>query len=369
MMGEERKLLTNSKGDVLIVDDTLVNLRLLSQMLSDQGYKVRAVTSGSRALEAVQASPPDLILLDIMMPEMDGYQVCQHLKAREQTCDIPIIFISALNATENIVNAFAAGGVDYVTKPFKPREVIARVETHLALRNLHRDLRREIAELDAFAHTVAHDLKNPLNTIIGYTVVLTDLIDEPDISQADIEDMAQRVVEGARKMNDIIDNLLLLSGVRQRVVDFESLSDMSGILDDVQRRLTSLMTEGQVELVCPEQWPVALGYGPWVEEIWVNYISNAIKYGGQPPCVEVGATEQEDDQVRFWVRDNGPGLTPEQQERLFIPFERLGQVEIEGHGLGLSIVLRIAEKLGGQVGVESEVGQGSLFWFALPNAR
>jgi sigma-B regulation protein RsbU (phosphoserine phosphatase) len=128
------------KGNILIVDDTPANLRLLSQMLAEQGYRVRPVPDGPLALEATRAEPPDLILLDIRMPEMDGYQVCEHLKADAQTCDIPIIFISALDATQDKVRAFTAGGVDYVTKPFQFEEVLARVETHLALRRLQKQL-------------------------------------------------------------------------------------------------------------------------------------------------------------------------------------------------------------------------------------
>ena len=117
----------------------------------------------------------------------------------------------------------------------------------------------------------------------------------------------------------------------------------------------------------PDDWPSALGYAPWIEEVWINYISNAIKYGGQPPRVELGAEKQADNTVRFWVRDNGPGLSPEDQARLFTPFEQL-QVRAKGHGLGLSIVQRILEKMDGQVGVESEEGKGSLFYFVLAGA-
>ena len=129
-----------SKGDILIVDDTPANLRLLTQMLAEQGYHVRPVPEGSMALAAVQAEPPDLILLDIRMPGMNGYEVCEHLKADTLTCDIPIIFISALDAIQDKVRAFTVGGVDYVTKPFQVEEVLARVETHLALRNLQKQL-------------------------------------------------------------------------------------------------------------------------------------------------------------------------------------------------------------------------------------
>ena len=148
-------------GNILIVDDTPANLRLLSQMLTGQGYRVRAVTSGARAIESVKASPPDLILLDVMMPEMDGYQVCERLKADAETARIPIIFVSALDTAESKVRAFAYGGVDYVPKPFQPEEVLARVKTHLALRNLQSQLERANRELE---HRV-HELQRALDQV------------------------------------------------------------------------------------------------------------------------------------------------------------------------------------------------------------
>ncbi len=135
------------KESILIVDDTPANLRLLSSMLAEQGYHVRPVPEGSMAITAAQIAPPDLILLDIKMPEMNGYEVCEKLKTDGKTRDIPIIFISALDATEDKVNAFAVGGVDYVTKPFQVEEVLARVETHLALRNLHKKLQHTSATM------------------------------------------------------------------------------------------------------------------------------------------------------------------------------------------------------------------------------
>ena len=136
------------KADILVVDDTPANLRLLFHMLTQHGYKVRAVSSGERALESVQAAAPDLILLDIMMQGLDGYQVSQRLKANAQTHDIPIIFISALGAAADKVNAFKVGGVDYVSKPFHAEEVLARVETHLTLRSLHKQLEQRVQELE-----------------------------------------------------------------------------------------------------------------------------------------------------------------------------------------------------------------------------
>jgi signal transduction histidine kinase len=170
-------------------------------------------------------------------------------------------------------------------------------------------------------------------------------------------------------MNDIIDELLLLAEVRQAEVPVDRL-DMEPIIAVVEARLSHTLKENRGKLILPATWPPALGYAPWVEEVWANYISNALKYGGQPPCVELGATPQPNGMVRFWVRDNGPGLAPEDQARLFTPFTRLYPTGKEGHGLGLAIVRRIVEKLNGQVGVESAgiSGQGSLFFFTLPTA-
>jgi len=141
---------------------------------------------------------------------------------------------------------------------------------------------------------------------------------------------------------------------------------MAAIVDAAQKRLAPLIAELQAEIVLPGAWPVALGHGPWVEEVWVNYLSNALKYGGRPPHIELGAAAQPDGTARFWVADDGAGLAPEDQARLFVPFTRLGQVRAEGYGLGLSIVRRIVDRLGGQVGVESAPGRGSVFFFTLP---
>jgi two-component system sensor histidine kinase/response regulator len=376
------------KGNILVVDDNVSNLRLLSSMLAEHGYKVRSVVNGPMALTAVQAAPPDLILLDINMPEMNGYQVCEQLKAGERTRDIPILFISALDELKDKVKAFNIGGVDYITKPFQFEEVLARVQTHLALRDLQRrfqaanaELERSLEalayanvellerneELDAFAHTVAHDLKNPLTGLIGYSGLLESRYTTLPTEQ--VSNFLRAIARTSRKLDTIIDELLLLAGVRKMDKIEPQRLDMAGIVAEAQGRLTDLIEEYKAEIVVPEAkaWPAALGRGPWVEEVWANYLSNAIKYGGQPPHVEMGA-EARAGMIRFWVRDNGEGIALEEQERLFAPFEELHKVRAKGHGLGLSIVRRIVEKLGGRVGVESEPGQGSLFFFTLPAA-
>ncbi len=554
--------------NILVVDDIIANLDLLVKILGEHGYQVRAALNGPRALATVRKKLPDLVLLDVVMPEMSGYQVCERLKADERTRDIPVIFISALNEVFDKVKAFSVGGVDYITKPFHVEEVLARVKTHMALRNTQKSLQQEIVErkwaedalqqrnsdlallnrvshdlaatldlpqiatqllqataeivgaevallwlwdegdredeqgelvcwaifhrgqdhpptglrlrsgqgiagavmqsgesivistsddprflpgfaeqagfhttslvatplqvrnrtigvlevvnkldgdfdtadrilietvsasaaiaidnatlvevlsqrtveleertveleerneeLDAFAHTVAHDLKNPLNLVVGYSELLVD--DIATLGKAPRKKL-DSVVRSGRKMGDIINALLLLAGVREMEADVMPL-DMEHIVSETLHRLTLLIKEHQAEIILPDTWPVALGYKAWVEEVWTNYLSNAIKYGGRPPRVELGATEQSGPSgqamVHFWVRDNGAGISAEAQKRLFTPFTRLEQANLKGHGLGLSIVRRIVEKLGGKVDVESQEGQGSTFGFTLP---
>lgn len=364
---------TSQHGTILVVDDNRINLNLLSRMLTDQGYEVQKASNGPEALASVTKAPPDLILLDIMMPKMDGYKVCHQLKQDEKTREIPIIFISALDETDDKVEAFAAGGVDYITRPFKVAEVKARVQTHLNLRSLQENLKQKIrerdkliAELDAFDHTVAHDLKTPITSIVGYAQLLKK--SSHKMTPEETKNSLAKIVQRGKDMANIIDELLLLAGVRKKEQVEMSVLDMDTIITKTQRRLSIMIQDHQAQIIVPETWPKAIGYGPWIEEVWTNYISNAIKYGGKPPIIELGATKQEGELVKFWVRDNGNGLSSKEQNKLFTPFTRLSQVKIEGHGLGLSIVQRIVEKLGKQVDVDSEPGQGSTFSFTLRSA-
>lgn len=223
---------------------------------------------------------------------------------------------------------------------------------------------RLIAELDAFAHTVAHDLKNPLTGILAYAELLqTDWADAATRANA-----AASIQQNGHKMNSIIKELLTLAEMRQVEKAPRHPLDMGRIVQEAYQRLRHQFETTQAELILPKEWPVVLGYAPWVEEVWANYLSNGLKYGGQPPRLELGAAASAKGQIRFWVRDNGPGLSAGEQGQLFAPFTRLNQARATGHGLGLSIVQRIVTRLGGEVGVESEPGAGSTFFFTLPTA-
>jgi len=272
--------------------------------------------------------------------------------------------IGVLQVMDTEVNRFNAADLTLLESLAAPAAIaIDNARLVEALRQRTFELQARNEDLDAYAHTVAHDLKGPLALVVGLAEVLGE--ECATMPGEERRRYLHKMAQSGRKMNNIVDELLLLAGVRQMEVEMEPL-DMASIVAEAQRRLAYVTEERQAEVISPETWPVALGYGPWVEEVWVNYLSNAIKYGGQPPRVELGAMVQADDTVCFWVRDNGSGFTPEEQARLFKPFTRFDQVRAKGHGLGLSIVRRIVEKLGGQVRGESEVGRGSVFSFTLP---
>ncbi|MDM8526728.1 hybrid sensor histidine kinase/response regulator [Anaerolineales bacterium HSG24] len=358
-------------GKILVVDDQPANLDILFRTLKIAGYKVLVAKSGQSAIRQAERTQPDIILLDVMMPGMNGFLTSQKLKENELTQEIPIIFMTALNDIDSKIVGFEVGAVDYVTKPFEFKEILARINAHLTIRKLQQELQHknnalqaQNEELNAFAHTVAHDLKNPLLPII-ISVDLLAMDESLSLSGIENVDFIRR---NANKMNNIIHELLTLAGVRKAEVTLKPL-DMGAVIAEVQERLQHMIAQYEAGIILPTQWPIALGHAPWAEEVWVNYLSNAMKYGGTPPKVEIGALSRNDGMAEFWVQDNGEGLTPEEQTQIFIPFTRLSQVQIKGHGLGLSIVHRIIEKLGGTVEVQSEKGRGSRFSFNLPQAK
>lgn len=216
--------------------------------------------------------------------------------------------------------------------------------------------------LDAFAYSVAHDLKNPLTMVVGYADMLRD--DFATFPIETVQESLNTIVEYGIKMSSIVDALLLLASVgTNEEVELEPV-DMAEITESVVRRMANMVAEYRAEIVFPDNWPLALGYSPWLEEVWYNYLSNGIKYGGRPPRLVLGFDEREDGIVRYWVQDNGPGLGIENPMAIFHPQARRRRSS-NGHGLGLSIVQRIVDRLGGQVGAESLPGGGSRFSFTL----
>jgi len=251
------------------------------------------------------------------------------------------------------------------------RDITDRKATEVALRERTTELEILNEQLNAFAHTVAHDIKDPLGGVVALSTLLREYFEE--LSPDAIAEYLDLITNNTMRLASIVDALLLLASVRQLESINTEMLNMALIVANVKKRLSMLIDERQAVFVTPESWPEIRSYGPWVEEVWTNYISNAIKYGGTPPQIELGFSLHEAgnskldaaSSVRFWVRDNGIGLDVDQQVQLFNKFTRLRDTE-PGHGLGLSIARNIVEKLGGEVGVESEVGQGSTFWFTLP---
>lgn len=241
------------------------------------------------------------------------------------------------------------------------RDITEQVDLESISQRYAAELVEKNTDLDAFAHTVAHDLKNSLTKIFGYSELLeAELL----ASDAESKKFVGQIMGSSQKMAEIIDALLFFAKVRKS--EFEPVRlDMESIVDEALVQLSRLIQEKGAQVHLPDFWPTVSGHPGWIENVWINYISNGIKYGGQPPHVELGS-DILTDRVEFWVKDNGPGLDALATEGLFEEWSRLGGSQEPGHGLGLSIVRRIIKKSGGEVGVESKPGHGSRFYFSLP---
>jgi len=253
-----------------------------------------------------------------------------------------------------------------VTRRIKADEEIT--ETHINLINEIQEKEKLIHDLDAFSHTVAHDLKGMLGAIVSASNLVNVGFDE--MSKDEILEINDLISLSATKTIQITNELLTLASVREQEIKMVAVN-MQKVVLDAMFRLKDVIQDNGAEIVLPESWPEALGYEAWLEEVWLNYISNAIKYGGKPPRIQIGSDILSDNRVKFWIRDNGMGLSEDDIALLFNKFTRLDTMRAEGHGLGLSIVKRIMEKLDGETGVESQniPGEGSVFYFILPMAQ
>lgn len=356
-----------NKADILIVDDTPANLKVLTNMLQSYGYRVRPAINGHVALKAVQSSPPDLILLDVMMPGMSGYELCQHLKDDERTSAIPIIFISALDGTLDKVRAFQIGATDYITKPFQIEEVLARIENHLRLDRQ----RREIADLNALKdlliRTVTHNLNTPINQILGYTDLLLD-IDLEEIDPDRLSTMLRRVQTTTMHMQKLVTMLLDMSRLEEGINfnhDLISLHDL--LLVKLREYEVSIEQQGvTVDFSAPESGTIIQGDPVWIREAFDNLISNAVKYTAKGGKISL-VVEANHAQVLVKITDTGRGIPADDLPHLFEKFYRVADhKDVPGTGLGLSIANAIIQQHDGHISVVSEVGQGSSFVVTLP---
>lgn len=344
--------------NVLVVDDMPVNALLLVRMLTERGYNPRSVLSGKLALQAAREDPPDLILLDINMPDMNGYEVCEQLKADVELKDIPVIFISALNETIDKVKAFRVGGVDYVTKPFQFEEVYARVQTHLTLRHL------EILR-DDLTHMVVHDLNGPLMAIFGLLDVL-ELKKASNLS-AGTKELVKIARLSAEELRNIIGSILDVSKIEAGEMRLNSEPfDLSSLIRSILATMHLLPGNRTVTFEADDSPLNVTGDALVIRRVLQNLIGNAVSYtpfGGDVRITLVLSSSE----VRVSVIDRGPGIALEYHQSIF---EKYGQVkdwsDRTGTGLGLTFCKLAIDAHDGCIGVESEIGHGSTFWFTLP---
>lgn len=368
---------------ILIVDDLPENLQVLAGQITEIGYEVIPAYSGPRALAIVAKRKPDLILLDIMMPGMDGFAVCQALKGNSETADIPVIFITARTDTEDIVRGFQLGAGDYITKPFKPAELIARVRNHLELKSsrdllvdynrklesMGEKLRRTHEDRNRFLGIVSHDIRGAFSNVVTASRLLTekDMVDAEQASQI-LHDLGME----AEHMIALSQNLLQVDNIEQgeiplRLEKLESrplleFAQQSHFLAAQNKKLSFKITSDQTLI-----WGDLIG----CRQIMANLVSNAVKYSPPGSEILIESRKHSNQTVRLCVIDQGPGLSPEDQKKLFLPYTRLSTVATSNEhsmGLGLSIVKRMAEAMNGSIACESTLSRGACFHVTLPAA-
>jgi len=360
------------KGNILVVDDTPASLKFLAGMLKDAGYRVRPVPSGSLALQAAAAEPPDLVLLDISMPDMDGYEVCGHLKGNDALKHVPVLFISSLVETTDKVRAFQTGGLDFVTKPFQFEEVRARVETHLTLHRLQLELERKYDQLselerlrDNLTHMMVHDLRAPLTAIAGYLQLLQlkeHLLNEEQRRYVDC------AAKGTTNLVEMISTLLDVNRLESGEMPMHKTTcDLFTVASQAMKSLEGLTIGRNVGLEPGDEPALAFCDPGIMQRVISNLVGNALKFTPQSGSVKVVILPQ-GEKLRVEVRDTGYGIAEEYLERVF---DKFAQVEARrchksySSGLGLTFCKLATAAHGGTIGVSSEIGKGSTFWFEL----
>jgi len=362
-------------ANILIVDDVPENLRLLTAILKESGHHVRPAASGKIALQAAAHSLPDLILLDIKMPEMDGLEVCAQLKAVPALQDIPVIFISALHETEDKLKAFHAGGVDYVTKPFQAEEVQARVHTHLELRRQKIQLQENLLKLqkleelrDNLTHMIVHDMRSPLMSLDGYLDML-QMFDQECLS-AKAKEYVAHARTNANRVIHMADEMLTVSKLEEGNIELQLVAcDLAEMLREVVGNYEIVRGRKSIQYILrPGHFTVSVDRN-LIGRVLQNLMDNAMKFSPDDGVIKVAVADQ-DKLVRVEVSDQGIGIPRNQQDLIFEKFKQLErQSGRSGVGLGLAFCKLAVEAHGGHIGVESETGKGSTFWFTLQRDR
>lgn len=371
------------RTDILVVDDQLENLSLLADMLKAKGFGVRPVLSGETAIRAAEQQCPDLVLLDIDMPDMNGYSVCEALKSNPQLNKVPVIFVSALNDTASKVKAFSNGGVDYITKPFQIDEVNARIETHLRLQQLqsslstqNRELARKNNELhqlrevrDNLTSMIVHDLRSPLSGIYGYLELLE--LGGADQLDSNGKQFVQKAIQGCRKASDLIDSLVDITRLEQAEMPLECRrANIKQLVHDAAANVENQLEQKSINFDYPEQPLRVLCDTSLMRRVITNLLLNAIDFTEPGEQIRV-TVDWINDRVRVAVHDNGPGIPQEFHNKIFLKFTQLASDSERRRrvgGLGLAFCRLAVECQSGAIGVQSEPGHGSSFWFELPAA-
>jgi len=367
---------THAPASILVVDDTVENLRLLASLLGEHAYEVRPVTSGRQALTAVEHDPPDLILLDINMPEMNGYEVCRRLKQREALRGIPIIFLTAMTDVDDKVAAFEAGAVDFITKPFEVAEVLARVGTHLRLRRAELELSQSYQRLraleqvrDELVQMLVHDMRGQLTVLLMCLQVVAEGPagrSSPAVAR-DLRDALTAAETLNRMANDVLD-VSRLEEARMPITC--EPCDLVEIARDVTVRLAAWGADRRIAI--DADGPVTASCdADVIRRVLENLVGNAIKHtpAGTDVRVSVARSGPGGDGVRIEVLDRGRGIPPDARARIFEKFGTLAARQEHGYhsvGLGLPFCKAAVEAHGGSIGVEPGADGGSRFWFELP---